>query len=241
MHGGLQQNAVLVGQLRAALQEDLRGVAIFAPYPYLGQLQGLCAGSGLSWGAQNVSEFAQGAYTGEVSAAMLGDFGCRYVLIGHSERRSLFGEGDDCVARKVASALGANLLPVVCVGETLAEREAGDTSAVVLRQLQAVVDVVGAKALAEAVLAYEPVWAIGTGKTATPAQAQEVHALLRKHLAVQDADLAARMPILYGGSVKAANAAELFALPDVDGGLVGGASLSAEEFVAICRARTRNG
>jgi triosephosphate isomerase len=167
---------------------------------------------------------------------MLRDVGCRYVIVGHSERRSLYGEDDQAVARKYVAAQREGLVPILCVGESLEERESARTSAVVLRQLQAVLDVAGAGSFAGAVLAYEPVWAIGTGKNATPDQAQEVHALLRERMAREDATMAASLRILYGGSVKAANAAELFSMPDVDGGLVGGASLNAEEFLAICRA-----
>jgi triosephosphate isomerase len=190
------------------------------------------SGSPIAWGAQDVSAQAAGAYTGEVAAAMLAEFGCRYTLVGHSERRQLHRETDAEVAAKAKAALGAGITPIVCVGETLAEREAGATDAVVLRQLGAVVGVLGA-AMTEIVLAYEPVWAIGTGRTASPDQAQEVHATLRKALAEAKAQ---DVTMLYGGSVKAGNAAALFAKPDVDGGLVGGASLSAEEFLAIAHA-----
>ena len=188
--------------------------------------------SPIAWGAQDVSAHAAGAYTGEVAAAMLVEFGCRYALVGHSERRQLHGETDAEVAAKAKAALGAGLTPIACVGETLAEREAGATNAVVLRQLGAVVEVLGV-GMAKIVLAYEPVWAIGTGRTASPTQAQEVHAVLRN--ALEEAK-APDVTMLYGGSVKADNAAALFAQSDVDGGLVGGASLSAEEFLAIAHA-----
>jgi triosephosphate isomerase len=195
----------------------------------LGQARELLAGSAIGWGAQDVSEHASGAYTGEVAAAMIAEFGARYVLAGHSERRQYHGEGDGQVAAKAKAALGAGLTPIVCVGETLAERESGQTAAVVTRQIDAVIGVLGG-AMARTVVAYEPVWAIGTGRTASPEQAQEVHALLRGRLAAAGT---ADVKLLYGGSVKAANAASLFGMPDVDGGLVGGASLDANEFLAI--------
>jgi triosephosphate isomerase len=194
------------------------------------------AGSKAAWGGQNVSQHPKGAFTGEVSAGMLREFGCRYVIVGHSERRQLYGEDDTAVALKAQAVLAEAMVPIVCVGETLAERDRGVTEEVVGRQLGAVADRIGAEGLRASVLAYEPVWAIGTGKTATPDQAQAVHAYLRGLLARRDKSIAAAMPILYGGSVKAANAAELFGMRDVDGGLIGGASLMAEEFIAICRA-----
>ena len=193
----------------------------------------------MAWGAQNVSQHPRGAYTGEVSAAMLREFGCRYVLVGHSERRALFGEDNATVAAKAQAALDAGVTPVICVGETLAERERGVAEEVVGSQFGAVAGVLGIKGLGASVLAYEPVWAIGTGRTAGPQQAQAVHASLRGLLAKRDPGLAAGVPILYGGSVKGANAAELFAMADVDGGLVGGASLVAQEFTAICQAADR--
>jgi len=206
------------------------------PFPYLAQAQASLTGSKVAWGGQNVSEHAQGAYTGEVSAAMLAEFGCRYVLVGHSERRALYGENDATVAAKFAAALQAGLTPILCVGESLAEREAGATGNVVVRQLDAVIAASGIAALQRAVLAYEPVWAIGTGKTATPQQAQDVHALIRARVAASDAAVAQGLQILYGGSVKPGNAQELFAMPDIDGGLIGGASLVADDFLAICSA-----
>jgi len=193
----------------------------------------------LALGAQNVSEFAPGAYTGEVSASMLAEVGCAYTLVGHSERRALFGESDIQVAAKFDAAQKAGLVPVLCVGETLAEREAGLTEKVVGRQLDAVLDAAVAGGLARALVAYEPVWAIGTGRTASSQQAQDVHAFLRERIAARDATIAAGVRILYGGSVKPANAAELFAMPDVDGGLIGGASLVANDFLAICEAAAR--
>ncbi len=193
-------------------------------------------GSGIAWGGQDVSQFDQGAYTGEVSGRMLAEFGCRYAIVGHSERRALFGDTDAVAADKYAAARRAGLTPIFCVGETLEEREGEHTEAVLARQLDALLEKQGAAGLEGGILAYEPVWAIGTGKTATSRQAQEAQAFLRKRVAAGDAAVAAKLPILYGGSVKGANAAELFAMPDVDGGLVGGASLVAEEFVAIWRA-----
>ncbi|PKO34596.1 MAG: triose-phosphate isomerase [Betaproteobacteria bacterium HGW-Betaproteobacteria-7] len=236
MFGSLQRNALLLERVVAGSDGVTCDVAVFAPFPYLGQLQGALAGSRLAWGAQTLSEFAEGAYTGEVSAGMLKDFGCSHVLVGHSERRNLFGEGDSVVAAKFAAAQAAGLIPVLCIGETLAEREAGATFEVVARQLSAVIDRVGIAAMRAAVLAYEPVWAIGTGVTASPAQAQEVHAAIRAQLAEADAAVAEVMCILYGGSVKPGNAAELFAQADIDGGLIGGAALVADDFLAICQA-----
>ena len=193
-------------------------------------------GSRIAWGGQNLSAHKSGAYTGEVSGAMLRDFGCSHVIVGHSERRALYGEGDEVVAEKFRAAQNVGLVPILCVGETLAEREAGETEAVIARQLDAVVHLAGVAAMDSAIIAYEPVWAIGTGKTATPAQAQAVHAFIRQRLAQLSATVAERLRILYGGSVKAANAQELFGQPDIDGGLIGGASLDAGEFLAICRA-----
>ncbi len=236
MHGSLQQNAVLLEQLLSGMAGLDCELVVCPPYPYLPQVAGLLAGSQVKVGAQNLSEHHSGAYTGEVSASMLVDLGCRYVLIGHSERRALYGESDAVVAAKFEVAHRAGLVPVLCLGETLAEREAGATDSVVLRQLQAVIDRVGVAALSSAVLAYEPVWAIGTGLTASPGQAQQVHAVLRSRVAELDSAVAAGLPILYGGSVKPQNAAELFAQSDIDGGLIGGASLVAGDFLAICRA-----
>ena len=217
---------------------DLDGVdaLVCAPYVYLPMVQARLGGASLVWGAQNLSEHAKGAYTGEVSASMLLDFGCSHVIVGHSERRALFAESDVVVARKFAAARRAGLTPVLCVGETLDERERGDTQAVIDRQLRAVLDLEGVSALADAVLAYEPVWAIGTGRTATPEQAQEVHAFLRRQVGAADESVAGALRILYGGSVKGANAGDLFAMPDIDGGLIGGASLEVREFTTICRA-----
>jgi len=234
MHGGLAENAALIAAISAALGR-LEAV-VCVPYPYLSQVQSALAGSAIAWGAQNLSEHAKGAFTGEVSAGMLTDFGCRYVIVGHSERRNLYGESDAVVARKYLAAQAAGLIPILCVGESLQERESGVTEQVVARQLDAVIEAAGIGSFARAVVAYEPVWAIGTGKTATPAQAQAVHAFIRGKLAAIDSAVANGLTIQYGGSVKATNAAELMAQPDIDGGLIGGASLIAEEFVAICRA-----
>ena len=236
MHGGLQQNAELLERIKAGVSGVACEVAVCPPYPYLGQAQSLLSGSSLVWGAQSVSEHPSGAFTGEVAASMLLEFGCRYVLVGHSERRALYGETDAVVAAKFDAARTAGLVPVLCVGETLAEREAGLTGAVVARQLSAVLDCSGVAAMASAVVAYEPVWAIGTGVTASPAQAQEVHAAIRAQIAAQDRQVANGLRILYGGSVKPQNAVELFGQLDIDGGLIGGAALVADDFLAICLA-----
>jgi triosephosphate isomerase len=234
MHGSLAENAALLSAIKPALAGI--DAVVCVPFPYLAQAQSVLAGSSIAWGAQNVSEQAKGAFTGEVSAAMLLDFGCKYVIVGHSERRSLYGESDALVAGKYQAAQAAGLTPILCVGESLDERESGVTEAVVARQLDAVIDAAGVGSLAKAVVAYEPVWAIGTGKTASPQQAQAVHAFIRGKIAGLDAGVANQLIIQYGGSVKAANAAELMAQPDIDGGLIGGASLVADEFVAICLA-----
>ncbi|CAG0988209.1 triosephosphate isomerase (TIM) [Burkholderiales bacterium] len=233
MNGGLAENA---GRF-AALARGWRGgpgrsVAVCVPFPYLAQAREALAGSEIRWGAQDVSAYAGGAYTGDVSGPMLAEFGCAYAIVGHSERRQYHGERDGDVGAKALAALAAGLTPIVCVGESAAERDGGTTGAVVERQLGAVVDVLGA-GVAGIVLAYEPVWAIGTGRTATPDQAQEVHAALRRLL---DRGGARDVKVLYGGSVRAGNAAALYAMPDVDGGLVGGASLDANELLAIARA-----
>lgn len=236
MHGSLAANRQLLADILSGLHETRAEVAVCVPFPYLAQVQTILAGSKISWGAQNVSEHAQGAYTGEVAAAMLQDFGCRYVLVGHSERRALYGESDEAVAARFASAMEAGLTPILCVGETLSERESGVTAEVVTRQLDAVIHRSGISALSRAVVAYEPVWAIGTGKTATPQQAQDVHAMIRARVARDDAGVAQMLKVLYGGSVKPGNARELFAMQDIDGGLIGGAALVAADFLAICAA-----
>jgi triosephosphate isomerase len=240
MNGSLAANANLLDGLLRELR-DLIAVrcAVCVPYPYLSQVAELLQGSRIAWGAQNVSEHGAGAYTGEVAGGMLAEMGCSWVTVGHSERRALFAESDQQVAAKYAAALKAGLTPILCVGESLQEREQGITESVVKRQLDAVVDKAGIAGLAKGVVAYEPVWAIGTGKTASPEQAQAVHAFLRAELAARDRAVADVVPIVYGGSVKAQNAAELFAMKDIDGGLIGGASLKVDEFVTICRAAER--
>jgi len=232
MHGSLAANRALLDAVVSGLS-GLKGVecAVCVPYPYLAQAAERLRATALSWGAQNVSEHLDGAYTGEVAAAMLKEFGCRYVLVGHSERRQLYRESDAQVAAKFVAVATHGMTPILCVGETLEEREAGRTEEVVARQLDAVLK---DRSFSGAVLAYEPVWAIGTGRTATPEQAQAVHAFLRRKVFFE-------APILYGGSVKPQNAAGIFAMPDVDGALVGGASLAAEDFLAIARAAAKKG
>jgi len=233
MNGSHAANAELLAGLQAE-GPWVGEVAVCAPFPYLAEVALSLQGSPIGWGAQDCSAHESGAYTGEVSAAMLAEFGCRYVIVGHSERRALHHESDQLVADKAKAALAHRLTPIVCVGETLAEREAGQTAAIVKRQMSAVIHTL-AHCISQVVVAYEPVWAIGTGKTATPDQAQAVHALLRAQLHAAT-EHAADMKILYGGSVKADNAATLFAQADIDGGLIGGASLKAGDFAAICRA-----
>jgi triosephosphate isomerase len=237
MYGRLAGNqALLQGILDGVRQLHNADYAVCVPYPYLAQAQSVLQGSNVAWGAQNLNPQEEGAFTGAVAPGMLVDFGCRYVIIGHSERRGLFHESNEMAAAKFEAAQRAGLTPIFCVGETLIERESGVTEQVVATQLDAVLTRFGAAALSQAVIAYEPVWAIGTGKTASPEQAQAVHAFIRGRVAMQDAQVAQGLCILYGGSVKAANAAELFGMPDIDGGLIGGASLVADDFVAICRA-----
>jgi triosephosphate isomerase len=237
MNGTLASSQALLKAVLPPLSALNRArYAVCAPFPYLAAAGQALRGSKVALGAQDLSPFEDGAYTGGVSGAMLADCGCRFVIVGHSERRSVFAEGDDTVALKYAQAVKYRLTPVLCVGETLAEREAGVTEAVVARQLDAVIQRCGLAALAQGVIAYEPVWAIGTGRTATPQQAQAVHAFIRGRMGARDRRLAENLLILYGGSVKANNAVQLFAMTDVDGGLIGGASLVAEEFVAICAA-----
>lgn len=236
MHGSLTANAELLKAVRTGVAGLAVDVAVCVPYPYLDQAHQLLAGSNAAWGAQDVSEHAQGAYTGEVSVGMLSDFACRYVIVGHSERRSYYGDSDAIVAAKCAAALQGGVTPILCVGESLDERERNVTAEVVTRQLDAVIGRCGIAALAKMVVAYEPVWAIGTGRTATPEQAQEVHALIRARVARDDAAVAAGLRILYGGSMKPNNAKDLMAQPDIDGGLIGGASLVAADFIAICAA-----
>jgi triosephosphate isomerase len=233
MHGSRPANAELLAALLAARPFGA-DVAVCVPFVYLNETAATLAGSDLRWGAQDVSAHEHGAFTGEVSAAMLAECGCRYAIVGHSERRAYHAESDALVAEKAQAALARGVTPVVCVGETLAEREAGHTEEVVKRQLSVVIHQL-AHCAAEMVVAYEPVWAIGTGRTATPEQAQAVHAVLRAQLQAATGR-AASMKILYGGSVKPDNAATLFAQPDIDGGLIGGAALKAADFIAICRA-----
>jgi triosephosphate isomerase len=233
MNGGLAANAALLGEITSGwTRTPGRELAVCIPYPYLVQAQAALSSTSIAWGAQDVSEHAAGAYTGEVSARMLVEFGCRYAIVGHSERRQFFCDADSVVAAKAKAAVAADIIPIVCVGETLAERDAGETDAVVLRQLDAVLDAAGTDA-ARMVVAYEPVWAIGTGRTATPAQAQAVHATLRARLARSGAK---EVPLLYGGSVKPDNAKALFGMADIDGGLIGGASLKSTDFLAIASA-----
>jgi triosephosphate isomerase len=233
MNGSRAANEPLLAAIVQARPFDC-DVAVCVPFPYLAEVALAFAGSELRWGAQDCSVHEQGAYTGEVSAAMLAEFGCRYAIVGHSERRQFHQESDQLVADKAKAALARGVTPIVCVGESLAQREAGETDSVVKRQLSAVIHTL-AHCAGEMVVAYEPVWAIGTGRTATPEQAQAVHALLRAQLQAATPH-AAQMKILYGGSVKADNAATLFTQPDIDGGLIGGASLKAHDFIAICRA-----
>lgn len=233
MNGRLAANAKLLARLANEWSGAApRSLAVCVPAPYLAQTQAALEGSAVAWGVQDVSEHPAGAYTGEVAAAMAAEFGSRYAIVGHSERRRLHGETDAVVAAKAIAALASGLTPIACVGEELAERERGETGRVVLRQIDAVIATLGAR-LRECAVAYEPVWAIGTGRTARPEEAQDVHALLRARIAAAGADA---VTLLYGGSVKAGNAAALFAMPDIDGALVGAASLDADEFLGIARA-----
>lgn len=236
MNGNRAGNTALLSGILAGLNDFGADCAVCVPAPYLAQCQAELQDSPLAWGGQDLSVHASGAYTGEVSAGMLVDFGSRYVLCGHSERRAYHKESSELVAQKTVAALAAGLTPVVCVGETLAQREAGETEAVICGQLQAVLDAIGADDLAKIVLAYEPVWAIGTGKTATPQIAQDAHAFLRARMAQKNAPVAAGVQILYGGSMKPDNAKELMAQPDIDGGLIGGAALKAADFLGIIQA-----
>lgn len=237
MHGSYIQNGTLLHKLKAITAPPKTSVVILPPFVYLSQLNSLLKETELSWGAQNVSEYLNGAFTGEISISMLKEMGCSYVLVGHSERRSLFHEDNECVARKFQRVIDSGLHPILCVGETKEQREAGLTEKVVLAQLESVINLlVELNSLSGAVIAYEPVWAIGTGLTATPTQAQEVHTLLRQALAKHSQSLAMSMPIIYGGSVKPDNAKALFKMPDIDGALVGGASLDADAFSTICHA-----
>ena len=237
MHGSRAANQALLAELELGLKAEWPiDMVVFPPFVYLGEAARVLQDTPIAVGARDVGAEGGGAFTGQVSAAMLKDVGCSYVIVGHSERRRWYHEEDAVVARKFVAALDAGLTPVLCVGETLEEREAQQTEAVVARQLDAVIAMHGVGGFAQAILAYEPVWAIGTGRTASPDQAQEVHHFLRHRIRAQDAKIADQLRILYGGSVKAGNAAELFSMSDVDGGLVGGASLSADEFQQICAA-----
>ena len=237
MHGSRAENASLVRSLLDQVRADATAeIMLCPPFVYLQEVGRLLKDTDVSLGAQTLCAEAQGAFTGEVSGAMLKDIGCSYVLVGHSERRQIYAESDALVARKFVAAQSQGLVPVLCVGETLEEREGERTAQVVARQIDAVLAVTGVGAFGSAVIAYEPVWAIGTGRNATPQQAQEVHAMIRARVAALDATIGRSVRILYGGSVKASNAQELFAMPDIDGGLVGGASLKADEFARICAA-----
>jgi triosephosphate isomerase len=237
MHGSRASNHALLAELEMSLKPEWPiDIAVFPPYVYLTDAVRMLEGGRIAVGAQDVCAESAGAFTGQVCATMLKDVGCTYAIVGHSERRRWYHEDDALVARKFAAAQHAGLTPVLCVGESLEEREANHTERVIARQIDAVIAMHGIGGFARAILAYEPVWAIGTGRTASPEQAQAVHAFLRGRIEAQDAKIGGQLRILYGGSVKAGNAAELFAMPDVDGGLVGGASLSADEFQRICAA-----
>ena len=240
MHGSRADAVRLVeGILASSAAAAAAEVVVCPPFVYLADVARLLAGSPVGLGGQDVCAEEPGAHTGEVAASMLADVGCSFAIVGHSERRAMYGEGDELVARKFVAAGKHGLVPVLCVGESLDERERDATRAVILRQLDAVLAAAGISSFGKAVVAYEPVWAIGTGRTASPDQAQAVHALIRGRIAEKDATIAASLRVVYGGSVKAANAAELFAMPDVDGGLIGGASLKADEFAGICAAAGR--
>ena len=239
MHGDEASNRELVaGIVEGAPTAENVSLLVCPPYPYLASVASQLEGTNVALGAQNVSEHEIGAYTGEVAPGMLRDVGCRYAIVGHSERRTLYGETSEQVAKKMAAALGGGLMPILCIGETLDEREADRTEQVVGEQLAAAVERNGIAAFASSVIAYEPVWAIGTGRTATPEQAQDVHRYIRSVLAGHDASVAENVQILYGGSVKGDNAAGLFGMPDIDGGLIGGASLKPADFLAIASAAT---
>jgi len=237
MNGSRESAKTLVSGIKEGAAGLVADIAVCPPFVYLGEVGALLDGSSIALGAQNVSQCGNGAYTGEISTSMLSDMACEYVILGHSERRTLYGEDDALVAEKVVATNAAGMKPMLCIGELLEEREAGQTEAVVARQLDVLLDSEeGLAALQNAVIAYEPVWAIGTGMTATPQQAQDVHAFIRQRIAEKDAALAEKIQILYGGSVKPDNAEELFAMADIDGGLIGGASLQVEDFLAICQA-----
>jgi len=235
MNGSRASIRELLDGLKAGINKVSKAdVAVCAPYIYLPDVADQLQGTPIRWGAQNVSTEAKGAFTGEIAASMIADFHCHYIIVGHSERRSYYAETDDIVAKKFGVVVAAGMTPIFCIGETLEEREQGITEQVVARQVKAVIDMHGIAMLGKGVIAYEPVWAIGTGKTATPEQAQEVHAFIRGQIAESDKAVAEEMIIQYGGSMNAANAAELLAQADIDGGLIGGASLKAEDFLTIC-------
>lgn len=237
MNGTAASIDVLMAGIKQGLADvKTAAVVVCPPFVYIAKVAALAAGSKIGVGSQDISDQESGAFTGEISGPMLKDTGCQYAIVGHSERRAIYGESDAFTARKFAAARKFGLIPILCVGELLDEREQGITEQVVGRQLDAVIELEGIAALGEAVIAYEPVWAIGTGKTASPQQAQDVHAFIRAKLAKLDKNVADKVQMLYGGSVKGSNAAELFGMPDIDGGLIGGASLTADEFLAICRA-----
>ena len=241
MHGNLLENKRLLELVitNVTNMHEKAHFAVCVPFPYLSSVQTILQDTSISWGAQNLSQFDKGAYTGEVSSGMLNDFACDFVIIGHSERRALYGETNEVVAEKCAAAQRSGIMPILCVGETYEQREAGITEKIIKEQLNAIIQLIGVDFFNKAVIAYEPVWAIGTGKTASPQQAQDVHAFIRKMIADQNPVIADKLLILYGGSVKANNAHELFMMPDIDGGLIGGASLIADDFVAICRAASQ--
>lgn len=237
LNGSKEQTKTLIDGILAGIGSVTKAeVAVCPPYLYLPQTAEWLKGSAVAWGGQNCSQHDSGAYTGEIAAPMLKEFGCKYVILGHSERRAIFGETDEQIVQKFAAVKKAGMIPILCVGELLEEREGGKTQQVIAKQIDAVLNVVGASGFKDAVIAYEPVWAIGTGVTATPDQAQEVHAFIRGRLAEKDSSVAEGIQILYGGSVKPDNAAELFSQIDIDGGLIGGASLEAQGFIDICKA-----
>ena len=236
LNGSIKTIEELLTGILDGVSEAKSDIAVCAPYIYIPQVQEKLAGTSIAHGSESISEHDSGAFTGEISGAMLKEFGCEYAIVGHSERRTLFGEKDADTANKFSAARKNGIKPILCVGELLEEREQGITEEVVARQLDAVIELEGVEALSDSVIAYEPVWAIGTGMTASPQQAQDVHAFIREKIARLDESVAEKVQILYGGSVNGGNADELFAMPDIDGGLIGGASLKAEDFLAICRA-----
>jgi len=237
MNGSRESNKALIeGVIEGSRQIKDADILVCPSFVYISDIADQLNGSNIAFGSQDVAKETNGAYTGEISVSMLNDIGCTYAIVGHSERRALFGDSDEIVAQKFLAAIEGSITPILCVGELLEEREAGQTEAVVERQLKAVVDLCGVSSLSKCVIAYEPVWAIGTGKTASPQQAQDVHAFIRQWIANQDADIANGVRILYGGSVKPNNAKELFSQTDIDGGLIGGASLASADFISICEA-----